>query len=843
MLEVVSGASQFGVAGKELGNPVVVHAVDNRGHDVKNQAINFRVVSGEGSVFAGVSITTEHGIAQEHWTLGTDASTPQVLEARAVDSVTGEAIVFARFEATASPDLPSLGVAGRSTTNASPNLLSVDEPGSHISTSIVDAFGNPIAGLSVAFASSGGILSDTGAVTDADGVAEVVLISTSVGTVSVTATIDAWPVGTPSQVTFTHGVAAKGNGSSSLFTLRAAAPDDGTTLDLLATIRDQYGNPVPGAVVLFDSSGPSTIVQPTGATGPDGVAVGKVSALIAGVQLVTATIEGAEVAATEVHFTAAPVSGVASSVLLSSDSIPPDGTQVEIAVTALDAIQRPVANQTVTIAYSGSALITPVSAVTNGLGVALFHSSSMQETSGTVLATIGTPGASVIVDSQPFLAFLAPTFVLGGTIAGLRSGSLTLQSSGLQDVTVLAGQNTFAFPQRIRSGTDYSVTVRTDPAGQKCLVSTGAGTIATVNVSNITVTCSGIWRQLSAGYAFTLGIRQDDTLWAWGRNTFGQLGIGTSVGSVVPVQVGHGGNWKAVAAGLDFAVGITQDGTLWAWGNNEFGQLGNGTLAPESSPIQVGEGSDWVAVASGTSHALAIRADRTLWGWGRNDFGSVGSGTATTAERVPVQVGDGGSTWVAIAAGWFHSVAVNSDGSLWTWGRNIFGQLGDGGYSNQETPIRVGGDFGDTDWAAIAAGGDHTAATKTDGSLWSWGYNHDGQIGDGTIEYRHTPVRLGNDLDWSAIALGPNHSIGTKSDGSLWTWGWNYYGQLGIGNWNDAHSPVPVVANDTFAVAVAGQYHSLALALDGHLEVWGANEAGQLGDGSGVPTNTPVHGP
>jgi beta propeller repeat protein len=190
-----------------------------------------------------------------------------------------------------------------------------------------------------------------------------------------------------------------------------------------------------------------------------------------------------------------------------------------------------------------------------------------------------------------------------------------------------------------------------------------------------------------------------------------------------------------------------------------------------------------------------------------------------------------------VEAGLDHTVVVKSDGSLWTWGGNGAGQLGDGTTLDNPVPTRVGTD---ADWMSVAAGWEYTVALKTDGSLWTWGWNGGGQLGDGTTDDNPLPTRVGTDTDWASIAAGQAHTVALKSDGSLWTWGDNFAGQLGDGT-NDGN-PVPTrVGTDTdWAFVAAGQLHSVALKTDGSLWTWGLNIDGQLGDGTNddkaVPT-------
>ncbi|RZK47022.1 MAG: T9SS type A sorting domain-containing protein, partial [Hymenobacter sp.] len=237
------------------------------------------------------------------------------------------------------------------------------------------------------------------------------------------------------------------------------------------------------------------------------------------------------------------------------------------------------------------------------------------------------------------------------------------------------------------------------------------------------------WSSLAAGSTHALALRQNGTLWAWGGNYNSQVGNGaTATAQPTPVQLGTA-TWLSISAGNSFSLAVRQDGTLWGWGSNDQGQLGLGTTAsPQKTPTQIGTVTTWKSVSGGGSHTLAVRQDGTLWAWGYNGLGQLGTGN-TTSLTVPTQIGTA-TNWQSVAAGSYHSLAVKTDGTLWAWGENDLGELGINSYlAVQPTPTQVGTA---TNWQSVAVGATHTAAVRADGSLWTWGDNVYGQLGYGS---------------------------------------------------------------------------------------------------------------
>ncbi|MBI4492930.1 MAG: IPT/TIG domain-containing protein, partial [Chloroflexi bacterium] len=324
------------------------------------------------------------------------------------------------------------------------------------------------------------------------------------------------------------------------------------------------------------------------------------------------------------------------------------------------------------------------------------------------------------------------------------------------------------------------------------------------------------------------------TPWAWGLGSYGQLGDGTANPSV-PVQVSGLSGAIAVAAGGYHSLALKSDGTVWAWGGNGYGQLGDGSTSNRATPVQVSGLSGVIAVSAGWQHSLALKNDGTVWAWGNNRFGQLGDGTSSTVRTTPVQV-SGLSGVVAIAAGGYHSLALKNDGTVWAWGANWYGALGDGTATNRLTPVQVPGLSG---VMAVAAGSAHSLALKGDGTVWAWGGNYSGQLGDGTTVTtgcysRPTPVQVSGLSGASAIAAGASHSLALKSDGTVWAWGYNGYGQLGDGTTTGHATPVQVSGLRGATALAGGLYHTLAVQADAGLTPTPTATA------TGTPTATAV---
>jgi alpha-tubulin suppressor-like RCC1 family protein len=309
-----------------------------------------------------------------------------------------------------------------------------------------------------------------------------------------------------------------------------------------------------------------------------------------------------------------------------------------------------------------------------------------------------------------------------------------------------------------------------------------------VQVGNLTD-----WKLVSTSTYNSFFVRTNGTVWSCGSNGFGQLGLGVAGGyRSSPTQIGSLTNWSVISAGASFATSIKTDGTIWSWGANTGGKLGQNIVYTQnkSSPTQIGSLTNWNTISSGDNFVVATKTDGTIWSWGSNSSGELGQNISYTINRSsPVQVG-ALTTWSNASAGADFAMVTRINGTLWSWGRNAFGQLGQNDVINRSSPVQVGAL---TDWVVVSAGNSFTLAVKTNNTLWSWGRDLSGVLGQSTVNVnKSSPVQVGSLSTWLKVSAGYNVGAAIKTDGTLWMWGAGFYGQLGQGNQVYRSSPVQV---------------------------------------------------
>lgn len=352
-------------------------------------------------------------------------------------------------------------------------------------------------------------------------------------------------------------------------------------------------------------------------------------------------------------------------------------------------------------------------------------------------------------------------------------------------------------------------------------------------LAHLSIGVSYAWKDVALGSGFTLAIDDNGALWAWGDNAWGALGIDDTrnIDNYPPQKIGNDTNWQKLEAGSSFALALKADGTLWSWGYNYNGQLGHGDNARQYKPKQIGTATDWHFITANQEQSLAIKQDGTLWGWGDNLFSQLGDGTLND-HASPVQIGQ--QKWAKIASGSKHILGIQQDGSLWAWGSNANGQVGKGGSdrSVQSEPIKIS----DDNWKDISAGEQHSLAIKSDGSLWSWGANSQFELGlNENQNIRFSPVQVVTKSDWQSVKAGSINSFAIDENGVLYSWGNSSNGLLGLGEDGIAHVPTPLESDlswntiSTSSAPSSWTHHAAGIKSDNSIWLWGRNLKGELG--------------
>jgi alpha-tubulin suppressor-like RCC1 family protein len=333
-------------------------------------------------------------------------------------------------------------------------------------------------------------------------------------------------------------------------------------------------------------------------------------------------------------------------------------------------------------------------------------------------------------------------------------------------------------------------------------------------------------------------------LWGWGDNSNGELGDGITTHRSSPIQTIAGGtNWKTGSTAYGHTAMIKTDGTLWSWGRGGSGQLGDLTRTTKSSPVQESSlNTLWKTVSCGRYHSAAVRSNGTLWSWGLGTIGQLGinANGAAASRSSPVQEVLASTLWKMVSCGSYFTAAVRTNGTLWAWGMNTNGQLGKNDVTHRSSPVQEV--LANTKWKMVSSGAYHAAATRSDGTLWTWGRNTNGQLGKNDVVHRSSPVQeVTAGTTWTTVACGGYHTAGIKSDGTLWAWGQGSSGQLGDNSITSKSSPVQTLtAGTNWKQIIGGQNFSAAIKTDGTLWAWGHNDYGQLGQSDNVHRSSPI---
>lgn len=349
---------------------------------------------------------------------------------------------------------------------------------------------------------------------------------------------------------------------------------------------------------------------------------------------------------------------------------------------------------------------------------------------------------------------------------------------------------------------DKLYVVGLNTAGQLGFGDTTARTVLTL--------AAGDWLKVSSSGAHTLGIKTDGTLWAWGTNTWGQLGLGDNSNRLSPVQVGSD-TWIDIAASKNAGTasfGIKSDGSLWACGRGTANQLGIGDYENYNTFQHIAAPTLFNKVVAGYVCAMAISTGGKLFGWGTSGSG-VGLTTGLSEVSTPTQVGS--SDWLEVDGGTLFMYAIRSDGTLWRSGDNANGMLSTGGFGNLNGVTQYGAD---TTWTKVACGYSHVLALKADGSLWSCGENSFGNLGHGNTTLLTTLTHVGSD-SWTEIAAGfQSGSAAINADGTLYAFGNNANRALGLPTATSYLSPTQVDPALVFDRINVGTYNTFAITTD-----------------------------
>ncbi len=516
------------------------------------------------------------------------------------------------------------------------------------------------------------------------------------------------------------------------------------------------------------------------------------------------------------------------------------------------------ASQTISATVNGTGAFNPAITWTlkSGTGTLSNQTNSSVTFNAPVLSTASTSivRATSVQDSSKFdsvtlniAASPANSSIAGVSIAASKVNVRAAESTTLTATVTGTGAFNNAVNWAIKAGGVGSFSSSTGSSVTYLAPSSSSGKVVQITASSVqdptkqyTIFLGLHPNQptIAAGGSHALAIKTDGTLLSWGNNGYGQLGNNPAIlfNEFAPVAVLNATDIVALAAGHVHSLALKADGTVLAWGNDAGGQLGNdAALEDKAAPVVVNGANQIIEIAAGYFFSLALKSDGTMLAWGNNSKGQLGDSTILADKPTPVAV-SGASDIVAIAAGSEHSLALKADGTMLAWGLDDAGQLGnDAQLVDQTLPVPVANATG---MVSIAAGYNHSLALTSSGNVLAWGSDFGGQLGDNIPKVnKSTPVQVNSPNQFVAISGGHFHSLALTSSGTMLAWGSDTYGELGDGNQLNAQGLPVTVGNVNNIVAIdAGGQFSLALKNDGTLQSWGQDFSGQLGDGS-APNN------
>ena len=347
--------------------------------------------------------------------------------------------------------------------------------------------------------------------------------------------------------------------------------------------------------------------------------------------------------------------------------------------------------------------------------------------------------------------------------------------------------------------------------------------------NNIDFKISVPFKEMAVGGYHILALDNDNNLWAWGDNEFGQLGDGTTTNKTSPTKIETNITFVQLSAGAFHNAGIDTEGRLWVWGLNTFGQLGDRTTINKSKPQKIMGDKEFTKVMASGYLTLAIDTNNEIWHLGK-DFGNSSFANKEIRKlNFKIEYSE--------ISGNSHYLFLDNRKKLWSFGSNSYGELGDGTTNTKTSPVQI---KSEVQFLQVSAGDRFSLAIDSDGNLWSWGKNDECQLGDGTTTNKAIPEQIKTEKKFTQISAGKNHCLAIDNEGNLWSWGRNNRGQLGDGTRTDKTSPIKIMDGIKFKKIYARYYSSLALDINGNLWSWGRNADGQLGDGTTIDRYTPV---